>query len=57
LDDFKHLMLNQTGVVTDLYNDVPFRQVSHCEFFPRFEFLWRFRCSCAFSAVAANARR
>ena len=34
LDYFKHLMLNQTGFVTDLYNNVPLCQVSHGESFP-----------------------
>jgi hypothetical protein len=50
-------MLNETGVVTDLYNNVPLCQVSHCESFHRFEFLWHFRWPSAVSAVAANARR
>jgi hypothetical protein len=49
--------LNQTGFVTDLYNNVPLCQVSHCESFPRFEFLWHFRWPSAVSAVAANSRR
>jgi hypothetical protein len=54
LDYVKHLMLNQAGVITDLYNDVPFCQVSHCESFHRSEFLWHFRWPSAVSAVAAN---
>jgi hypothetical protein len=37
LDYFKYLMLNQTRIVTDLYDNIPLRQVSHRESFHRFE--------------------
>jgi hypothetical protein len=57
LDDVKDFMLNQTGIVTDLYNNVPFRQVSHRESFHRFEIVWHFRWPTAVSSAAANDRR
>jgi hypothetical protein len=42
LDYFEHLMLNQTRIVADLYDNIPLRQVSHRESFHRFEIKWHF---------------
>jgi hypothetical protein len=43
LDYLEHLMLDEAGVVTDLYNNVPFCQVSHQDSFQMSGFLWHSR--------------
>jgi hypothetical protein len=51
------LVLDEAGVVTDLYNNVPFCQVSHQDSFQMSGFLWHSRWPTSVSSGTAKARR